>query len=680
VTLKTGVGFSRRRIADDRRETVARRDSVLNGRPIPSGLLGAAAVVVALAALLLWLSMLASPYRLATGLLEGRRYLPAAERALSKGSVEAARYQTLAAVAAAERARAGLSDPSPLLDVAGAVPPIGRVLKEADHIVRAMELSADAAAGTLSVAEDALRGGLIRRDPDDPAKSSSVDMARLDRAVETISRVGDSARAAAQELRMIEPSNLPPRAQRAVARALIDARDAVTRISRAEEGFALLPTVLGADHPQTYLLGFQNPAEQRGTGGAILQFKILRMDGGRITIGDIEGEKGKGSVYNIDKDRRTYDIPLPGNAWMVQGIEDAQRFGNANWSPHWPLSARLMLSYAYKSAREVEKLEVPTFDGFIVVDPLAVEKMMSAIGPFTTGKSGHRITKENIVRFVLYQAYGEFPLAQKRRSVLAQIVNRFFSKALASPRPEELARSMGKALSDKNVQIWMKDGAVQRYIEQMNWDGEIERARRSDYLSVVEQNVGGNKLDYFDTHTNTVDVEIRGRDSFVSTEMRVHNGVFTPQPKWIMGDAGPMHIPMLNLYVPRRAELKSWAVGGERVDTPTPAEWTSGAPPEHFEFGKKVWSATLMIPPAQDGAVTFDYRVPGVVRRQGDRNVYRLVVQSQRKVHPETLTIRLSLPEGALDIEAPGFRRDGDSLVWSRPLLRDVVFEVGWRN
>ena len=660
---------------------MAQKDGgLIDGRPAPGGLVAVAVILAALAAVLLWLSMLVAPHRLTTGLLEGTRQLSSAENSLSRGRTAAARDEILAATAAAERARAGVSAPNPLLDLISVLPPAGDALGETGHIVNAMELSAEAAAGTLAVADDALRGGLIARDPEDPDGASIVDMARLESAAKTIAAVGKAVRGVVAELSMIESDNLPARVRPEIRRALTDARAAVVRLRNAEDGFSILPTVLGADRPRTYLLGFQNPSEQRGTGGAILQFKILEMDDGRLALRDIQGEHAAGTVYNIDQDRRTYDIPLPDDAWMVREIEDAQRFGNSNWSPDWPLSARMMIEYAYTSAQEIDELEVPEFDGFIVVDPLAVEKMMAGVGPFRTTRSNHQITPRNVVNFVLHKAYGTYPSPRRRRRVLAQIVDGFFEKALDPPRPEELARGMGEALSDKNIQIWMKDQDVQRFIRRMNWGGEIKRAKGSDYIFVVEQNVGGNKLDYFDVHTNTMDVAIRGRRALVSTEMRVRNGVFGPQPHWIMGDAGPVHRPLMNLYVPRRAELLSWEVEGQRIDAPAPAVWSEGRPAEHFESGKKVWSATLLTPAQQEGGISFDYEVPDVVRKRGNRSVYRLVVQSQPKVNPEKLTIRLSLPEGATDVRAKGWKHTGDSLVWRRPLRGDMTLEVSWHE
>ena len=654
------------------------REGQREGRHPPAAI-AVAVLLVALLATYLWLELVASPYRLARSLLDGGRRLSAAENSLSNGKVGKALELTLDATAAAKTARAELNDPSPLLDVASAVPQIDDALGELDHLVRAMELSADAALGALSIVEDALGGALITENPDDP-DSSIIDLERLEEAERTVAEVLVATRQVIDELQKIDLGALPGRARPRVTGAIKDARAAIERIEVAEKGFALLPSILGADGPRNYLLGFQNPAEQRGTGGAILQFKVLRFDRGRFELTDIQAGEDTGTVYNIDQERRTYDIPLPSDAWFVAGVEDAQRFGNANWSPDWPLSAQLMIRYAYTSAEQNDDLEVPEFHGFIVVDPVAVEKMMPGVGTFTTRKSRNKITPKNVVDFVLYTAYGKYPNQSERRRVLGELVNAFFTRALGSPRLNEFAAGIGEALSEKNVQIWMQDPAVQGFIKEMDWDGEIKKAPGSDYVFVVEQNVGGNKLDYFDFHENTIDVRIEGEDALVSTEMRVRNGTFGPQPNWVVGDVGPLHRPMLNLYVPGDAELLSWEIDGDRIDAPPPAMWTGGRPAEHVEGGKKVWSATLEIPAGEDGAAIFDYRVPSVVRTRDDRSIYRLVVQSQPKVNPEEVTISLRIPDGVTDVQAPGWERDGEALVWQKPLKGDVELEVSWRN
>jgi hypothetical protein len=254
---------------------------------------------------------------------------------------------------------------------------------------------------------------------------------------------------------------------------------------------------------------------------------------------------------------------------------------------------------------------------------------------------------------------------------------------------------MGKSLARKHMQVWLADPAEQAFVERMDWDGALQPATNADYLNVVQQNVGGNKLNYFESQTTAVDVALDGPDARVRTNVTIHNGVFLPQPRWSMGDTGPIHQPMVNVYVPGDAQLTGVSVPPTcastqpvdrtlrevcRRDTPAPAEWSGDRPPEHSELGKKVWPVTLDIPAGMEASATFDYVVPGVVRTAGGRSTYRLVVQHQPKLRPETLELRITLPDGAEGVRAPGFKRDGGALVWDKPLTTDLSLEVSWRS
>ncbi|MDQ3983171.1 MAG: DUF4012 domain-containing protein, partial [Actinomycetota bacterium] len=374
-----------------------------------TGLAGTFAFLTALAGVFLWVSMLAGPVRLATGLLQAKDHLDAAENALSKAATKAARYETLAAVAATERARAGLESDSPLLVLAERLPAAGDALEEVPHLVAAAEHSAAAAEGTLDVAQNALRGPdkVIARDPDDPEGGGRIRIDRIEAIARTISEVRGDIRAARDELQAVDPENLPKRARRAVAEGIRRAEKTNELLADAEDGFAILPEVLGAGARRTYVLGMQNSAELRGTGGALLQFAVFT-----ITDGKPHFLKRSSTVYDVDQDRQQLSIPLPEDAWYVAGIPDAQRFGNANWSPDWPLSAQLTIDYAAASAATLseaiaEAIPVDDVDGVIAVDPVAMEKLMPGVGPYKAGEDEGRtvyVTANRLVDFVLYKA------------------------------------------------------------------------------------------------------------------------------------------------------------------------------------------------------------------------------------------------------------------------------------
>ena len=626
--------------------------------------------------------MLSAPWRLASGLLDAADHLAAAEKALQKTAMKDARYETLAGQAAAARARSGLGAGGPVFDLAEGLPVIGDLLGEADHLVKAAELSSEAAAGTLDVAQNALRGPdkVIAKDEDDPKGGAQI---RLDRIVaigRTISDVRAAIEGVERELSRVKAGKLPRRVQGRITDGIDKARETDEVLAKAEAGFEILPGLLGADGPRMYMFGMQNSAEQRGPGGALLQFKLMQIVDGKPELLKAEG----GTIYNIDRDRQQISIPVPTDAWYVRGIPDAQRFGNANWSPDWPLSARLTLDYAQASDPDF-----PEVDGAFAVDPVLMQKLMPGVGQFHTQPKNMYITANRVLHLLIYKAYASYPIPKYRRARLSEVVDNFYEHMVKPRHPTELAQGFGDALAEKHMQMWFADPEEQAFAELMNWDGAIEPARRSDYLYVVEQNVGGNKLDYFADNSISYNVQFDGNDAAVSTTTTVENRVFLPQPIYPMGDSGKdidtngFHRPMLNVYVPQSAELRLANVEGTRLDNSPPGLVTWPAadrPAEHFEKGKRVWSTTLEIPPGTTGSFELGYVVPGVVRTVEGRKVYTLTIQRQPRVRPDRLVVGITLPEGASGIKARGFDRKGNVLEYDRPLKRDIVLEVSWRE
>lgn len=636
--------------------------------------------------------MVAAPWQLAGGLLGAGDHLQQAQKALSKGSLKEARYETLAGVASAREARRGLSAASPLLDVARLVPAIDDALGEMDHLVAAVNLSGEAALGTLDIAQNALRGPdkiVSKVDPDDPKSDSLIRLDRIEDIARTITEVRENISAFGDELAQVNLEKLPARARKPLNDASEEAAEADELLGDAEAGFAILPSFLGADGPRNYLIGMQNPAELRGTGGAMLQFALLSIDEGRPKLNKA------GTVYDVDANREPIDIPLPPDAWYQQGIPDARRFGNANWSPDWPFSAELTVDYLAATDARLPDVDIPEIDGVMLVDPYVMEELMPGVGRFRSDKYRVYVTGETVVNYLLYKAYAAKPVPRVRRDRLADIVDSFYRHMLKPDHPSELVRGMGTSLREKHMQIWLKDPAEQAFVERMNWDAALQEAANSDFFYAVQQNVGGNKLDYHAQMTTDLDVRVLGEGTVeVDSEVSIQNRVFLPQPRWALGNSGPNHRPMVNVYVPRFARLLEAEVRpeGYRIDGAAEgiAAWTGDTPAENLELGKKVWSVVLGdatafppgMPPGETASVRYRYEVPGAVTFTKDRSVYRLVLQHQPKSHPETTRVQLTLPGRANDVSAPGWSKTqgGRVLTWEKTLTEDMVLEVSWRS
>ncbi|MBA3349742.1 MAG: DUF4012 domain-containing protein, partial [Actinobacteria bacterium] len=411
-------------------------------KPGSSALVGAVVVVLALGGLSMWLWLLAAPWRLVNGLMTTRVELRRAERALTSGANKEARLATLTGSAAADRARGAFEAPAPLLDLAMVSAQVRDALPELGHVVNAVEFSAQAARSTLKISQNALKGPykLIDQDPDDP-DSKKIRLERVVAVAELISDVRSAVQSVERELSAVDAKALPPSLRGGITRSIEKARSTDRTLADAEDGFAILPGVLGGNGQRIYFLAIQNSAELRGTGGSLLQFQLMQFKDGSPKL----LKERSGSIYKIDHDRRQLSIPLPADAWYVAGIDDAKRAGNANWSPDWPLSARLTVAYSEAGAR-ASGTPFPSVDGVIGVDPDVLKRLLPGIGRPGAG-TDFKLTPANIVDYVLYKAYASFPIPGIRRQRLSYLVDAFYQNLFNPAHPTELIPGLGRALS-----------------------------------------------------------------------------------------------------------------------------------------------------------------------------------------------------------------------------------------
>ena len=99
----------------------------------------------------------------------------------------------------------------------------------------------------------------------------------------------------------------------------------------------LVPSMLGAARPHTYLLVFQTNAEARGTGGLLGGFGVLRFDNGKPSVELL--------ASNTELSTAAADIDLGPEFNEQYGWANAYTdFRNSNLSSHFPYAARIWRS------------------------------------------------------------------------------------------------------------------------------------------------------------------------------------------------------------------------------------------------------------------------------------------------------------------------------------------------
>jgi Protein of unknown function (DUF4012) len=361
----------------------------------------------------------------------------------------------------------------------------------------------------------------------------------------------------------------------------------------------LAPSMMGADGPRTYFMGFQTNAEARGTGGLLGGFGVLRFENGTPTV-DTLGP-------NVELDKRFTPIDLgPEYTEMYGFTHPTTDFRNSNQSSHFPYTAQIWKSlWAQQSGMNV--------DGVVAIDPVALSYVLGAVGPVTM-PDGEVVTKDNVVELTESTAYSRFPTDQTaRKKYLQDIANAVVKKMTGRiESPRELLDALGKAVSERRIAVWSSSPAEQKLLEETPL-AHLVPDDPAPYAGVVINNLGGNKLDYYLKRKIEYAADGCAGETRKSTvTVRLTNAAPDgPLPDYVTSSAGlspeiPIKVPSgtmlssVRLLATKDAKLVTALANGQRV----PGLYTG------TERGHPTFEVQVAIPPGQSGELSFHLSEP----------------------------------------------------------------------
>lgn len=262
-----------------------------------------------------------------------------------------------------------------------------------------------------------------------------------------------------------------------------------------------LPGILGKDQRKTYLVLFQNNMELRPAGGFIGSFAIVTFDGGRMTDFSVS------DVYSADGQLKGHiEPPAP----IKKYLGEANWFlRDSNWDPDFPTSAK-------RAEWFIDKEIGRSVDGVAAIDLSPVKDALLSMGPMYLADYDMDITSENLYEKTQEEVHEDFfPGTQKKASFLTALSRNMVSTLsdLDSVQKLELMKSFYKNLEAKHVQFYFHNEKAQIAIANLGWAGEIAKGNcgencYSDFLALVEANLGVNKANYFISRDQNFEVNI----------------------------------------------------------------------------------------------------------------------------------------------------------------------------
>jgi hypothetical protein len=237
-------------------------------------------------------------------------------------------------------------------------------------------------------------------------------------------------------------------------------RELAGEVGRAEEAatasataFELLPRMLGAQEPRSYLLLIQNNAEIRSTGGIPGSVAILHADRGRLRMGF------QGSARDIS----SLDGPvgrMSPSALAVYGDTMLTDARDTTFNPDFPEVAQV-------TAAMLQERRGTRVDGVVSIDPVALSFLLGGTGPEELQQTGRPVSLDqgNVVAALLNLTYQLLPDPDSQDDFFESAARAIFDTVMAGQgRSARTITGLATGTAEHRVLLWSRHPGEQRRI------------------------------------------------------------------------------------------------------------------------------------------------------------------------------------------------------------------------
>jgi hypothetical protein len=427
-------------------------------------------------------------------------------------------------------------------------------------------------------------------------------------------------------------------------------------IQTAKMAASLLGNILGQNGEKKYLVLFQNNMEIRPTGGFIGSFAIISFNRGAMTNFEVY------DVYSADGQLKGYVDP----PWQLKKYLDqpAWYLRDSNWDPDFPVSAQRAEWFLDKSI----DLQV---DGVVAVDLFFTRSLVEKFGSVYVRDYDKRIDAKNFYEVVQYEAEKDFfpGSRQKENFLLAlsrSLINSF--KSVDSKQSIMILGSFYESLNQRHVQVFLHEGKLQERIDSLGWSGALDIPTcpvencLSDFVSLIEANLGVNKANYFIDREVKVGVDVNKDTVNRSLEINFKNRA----PSFFADKS--LYKVYLRLILPVNVEVKNVFIDNSIYSFD-----------QELIKGRKEIGVYLEVPSSSEKKVVFEW--DGGYKIDLEKNgEYRFYFRKQAGIDSIPFSINVNFPQNFLVGRDSSFRlTDGGGLLYNQTILKkDFTTRFYW--
>lgn len=464
------------------------------------------------------------------------------------------------------------------------------------------------------------------------------------------------------ELNDIDLSVIPQNQKADLQKIAARMPEAINMLSTAQSAVSALPDVLGVSGTKKYLILFQNSNELRPTGGFIGSYAVVDLEAGKIKEINID------DIYNVDGLLDLNGDKTPSNELFKKYLkQDYLRIRDANWDPSFPKSAATIKSL-------FEEANGTKFDGVVAIDTYLLRDILKATGPVFLTAYNESINADNVYEKTQYHAEAEYKEGSQQKKAFLTILGKKVLETVFSQPGNNLSgltTTLIKDMEQKHILVYLPNTQAAALLAERGWDGAVKDTK-TDYLYVVDSNLGANKANYFVRETASYEIKNMYRDGSIEVLLTVNYSHTGKDSVW----PGGVYTDYQRILVPKDSFLQKATV---KLNDAPESDVTKLIKVDEAD-NKRTFENTLTINPGDKLTTTFDYTLPPSISIKKDSSIYSLYWQKQPGTDTTPIQVIFNVPFGKdVKTQNPEFTKKGKVLEYKGSLSTDNTFLIETR-
>lgn len=364
---------------------------------------------------------------------------------------------------------------------------------------------------------------------------------------------------------------------------------------------------------RSFMVFLQNDMELRPGGGFLGQYSIVKIKNGKVTSVFFEDA-------NLLDQRITANVAPPYPFKAMMSIKK-WKFRDSNFSPDFPTNVEKAKYFYRLSGRG------GNFDGFAAVNTDVFNDILALTGPITvpgynltfTGADGALKLEEFVEKYYIMNPDVD---TQNRKAIMSKMAPLIVDKLFSLGNITKLADLAHKEFKNRNIMVNFTDPDLQAAAASVFWDGTVTQDWSSDYLMMVDANMGALKTDYYMKREVNYDIDLTLEKPVATLNILYKNTA--PYGDWRTSD----YHTYLRVYVPKGSVLL------ERKMV--------GSPITNEEFGKTYFGAKCDVLIGGQTNAMLKWELPADFNKDN----YRLLIQKQSGVDNIPVKVHLKTKDG----------------------------------